>query len=397
MIGQQVSKYEVIREIGRGGMGVVFHASDPDLRREVALKVLSPARTEDARRRRRLVNEARAASSLDHPGIVTIFDILRHRDSDVIVMELIEGRSLRAELQSEGKLPWQRAIEIALQLAEAMAAAHLRGVIHRDLKPENVMLDVTDRVKVLDFGLAKLDPRIKPDLEDEKTFVSSLGTDLDIGVGTVAYMAPEQALGEPTDSRVDIFSFGVILYEMLAGRRPFRGVTSLASLKATVFASPTALQPGDDLPQSLGQLLDTCLAKRPSDRPKDFGAILHTLTALQRGADLSSATVEEGRPSDSRKSVRQAERNIAESRAEGEADAQLAGTLRDCVGHAAVDTHRRDQECQQAQRTDQDREVGLLSQSGFLVSLEGTDFVQDATGQVGLESLPNTRRQLEGR
>ncbi|MEM9557551.1 MAG: serine/threonine-protein kinase [Acidobacteriota bacterium] len=295
MEGQSVSKYEVIREIGRGGMGVVFQARDPDLRRDVALKVLSPDRPGSARRRRRLVHEARAASGVDHPGIVTVFDIVRHRDSDVIVMELVEGRTLRSELVRCGRIPWARAVRVGLELADAMAAAHRGGVVHRDLKPENIMLGSDGAVKVLDFGLATLDPTVTPELDTEETILSSVGTDPDIAVGTVAYMAPEQALGEPVDGRADVFAFGVVLYEMLCGRRPFRGATALASLQATVFDRPASFDPADELPTELQRLIAACLEKRPAERPPEFDGIARTMAALVPAAEGLSAG--DGRPS----------------------------------------------------------------------------------------------------
>ncbi len=291
MIGEQVSKYVVIEEIGRGGMGVVYRAHDPDLRRDVALKVLVPDQARDGRRQRKFVEEARAASSLNHPGIVTVFDVVHHFGSDVMVMELIPGRSLRSEIQRLGELPWRRALEVGLRISEAMAAAHRGGLVHRDLKPENVMLVVDGRVKVLDFGLAKLDPVVSPDPDDDlATRVSSFEAEL--GAGTVSYMAPEQALGEAVDAQSDIFAFGVILYEMITGRRPFRGPTALATLQATVFEPPAALACSRDLPPQVSRLIGDCLEKKPSNRPQDFAAIIRVLEPCSQGSGETAINVE---------------------------------------------------------------------------------------------------------
>ncbi len=285
MIGQQVSKYAVIEEIGRGGMGVVYRAHDPDLRRDVALKVLAPNRTHDARRKRKFVQEARAASSLDHPGIVTVFDVVHHRGHGVIVMELVAGRSLRTELQRQPRLAWPRAVEVGLELADAMAAAHRRGIVHRDLKPENLKFSCDGRLKVLDFGLATLDPLVTPDPDDDAaTWLSGVALSVDAGAGTVTYMAPEQALGESVGPPADIFAFGVILYEMVCGRRPFRGSSALATLQAIAFDRPKTVEPIEGLPPAVRSLIDACLEKKPINRPKTFDAVAQVLEELRQAS-----------------------------------------------------------------------------------------------------------------
>ncbi|MCG8461560.1 MAG: serine/threonine protein kinase, partial [Holophagales bacterium] len=242
MIGETVASYEVVEELGRGGMGIVYRAHDRRLRRDVALKVLHPERVSDAKRQRRFVREARTASALAHPGIVTVFDIVQHEGAYALVMELVPGVPLRQLLRG-GHLPWRRALGLAVQLAEAVHAAHREGIVHRDLKPENVMVASGDRVKVLDFGIAKLSPLVSPTDDDSpgddgETVLSSLSHDRELGAGTLVYMAPEQALAEKMDERTDVFAFGILLYEMLVGQPPFRGSSPISTIRALLYEQP---------------------------------------------------------------------------------------------------------------------------------------------------------------
>ena len=217
MIGRTLTHYKVIAELGSGGMGVVYKALDLRLDRHVALKILPPDRSQDDDRRARFLHEARAASALNDPHIVTIFDIFTDDGTDVLVMEFVQGRTLR-DILNDGPMPVARALDIALQVAEGVGTAHTAGIVHRDLKPGNVMVTERGRVKVLDFGLAKLVG--SGSIADQPT-ISSPTTVAGMLLGTVDYMSPEQAKGDPIDGRSDVFSLGAMLYEMLAGARPF--------------------------------------------------------------------------------------------------------------------------------------------------------------------------------
>src|SRR5262245_20309101 len=201
----------VRRPLSRGGMGLVYRARDERLRREVAIKVLPASFANDADRLRRFEQEAHATSALNHPNILTIYDIGAHEEAPFIVAELLEGEELRAQLES-GALPARRAIDYALQITQGLAAAHEKGIVHRDLKPENLFVTKDGRVKILDFGLAKLRPP-QPGVVDGDAPTQKRLTDPGVVMGTVGYMSPEQVRGEETDHRADIFAFGVILYE----------------------------------------------------------------------------------------------------------------------------------------------------------------------------------------
>ena len=217
MIGQTLDHYRIESKIGEGGMGVVYGARDTHLDRPVAVKVLPPDRVADPARKQRFVQEARAASALNHPNIVTIHDIRSQDGVDFIVMEYVEGKTLDERIPARGMRPTE-ALKSAVQIADALAKAHGAGIIHRDLKPSNVMVTEEGRVKVLDFGLAKL---LEPaDYSDEAaTLTAGPLTEEGAVVGTAAYMSPEQAEGRKLDGRSDIFSFGSVLYEMVTGRK----------------------------------------------------------------------------------------------------------------------------------------------------------------------------------
>ena len=215
--GARIGPYEILDAIGAGGMGEVYRARDTRLHRDVALKVLPPALVSDPGRRTRFVQEARAASALEHPHIAVIHEIAETDGTIFIVMELIRGEPLKA-LISRGPLPASRTIELALEIAEALARAHESGIVHRDLKPANVMITADGHVKVIDFGLAKLTGRRDED-ETATVVVADDLTGAGMVVGTAAYMSPEQALGAGIDHRSDIFTFGIMLQEMLTGWR----------------------------------------------------------------------------------------------------------------------------------------------------------------------------------
>jgi hypothetical protein len=274
--GTRIGPYEVLAPLGSGGMGEVFRARDTRLGREVALKTLPPAFAQDRERLERFEREARTAGSLQHPGIVTVFDIGTHEGRPYIVSELVEGESLRVLIQ-RGALKPARALEIATALAEALAAAHARGIVHRDLKPENVVIARDGRVKLLDFGLAKLVQRELPQGED--TSARTLDGTL---LGTAAYMAPEQARGGAADHRADLFALGCVLHEMLSGRSPFHRDSPVETLAALLKEEPPALPaaaasavPGLEL------LLRRCMEKQPADRFESARDLAVALEALR--------------------------------------------------------------------------------------------------------------------
>jgi serine/threonine protein kinase len=217
-----LSPYRIVKQLGAGGMGEVYRAQDARLDREVAIKVLPASFANDADRLRRFEVEAKATGALNHPNILTVHDIGTHDGSPFVVSELLDGAELRAQL-NEGALPMRKAIEYAQQITAGLSAAHEKGVVHRDLKPENLFVTQDGRVKILDFGLAKLKPRKLAGGVDSNTPTKLPLTDPGVVMGTVGYMSPEQVRGQEADHRADIFSFGMILYEMLTGQRAFGG------------------------------------------------------------------------------------------------------------------------------------------------------------------------------
>src|SRR5262245_9795959 len=260
-VGQTIGHYEIIREIGRGGMGKVYLARDTQLGRQVALKLLLPRFTEDEQRVRRLRQEARVASALNHPNIIVIYEIGEVKTAagalHYIATEFIEGRTLGALIRS-GEMKLGEALEVAIQVASALSAAHAAGIVHRDIKPENIMLRPDGYVKVLDFGLAKLSEHLATDAARSDKVETDPGTVL----GTVSYMSPEQARGLETDARSDIFSLGVVLYEMITGRRPFEGETTADVMASLLGKEPKPLaEAASSAPGGLQRLVDRMLAK----------------------------------------------------------------------------------------------------------------------------------------
>ena len=272
LAGRTVSHFEVRAPLGAGGMGVVYAAEDTRLGRMVALKVPLPERHLDASGRRRFLNEARAAAALDHPNLCSIHEVGESEEGILfLAMPLYRGETLQARLQREGSLPLDEAVSIARQIACGLAAAHAEGIVHRDLKPGNVMLLPDGLVKVLDFGLAKA----------RAVTVSATGGVL----GTAAYMAPEQIRNLPVDGRTDLWALGVVLYEMVAGRKPFRGEHDASLAHAIVHDDP--LRPGDlrvAVPAGLEALILSLLAKDPSRRPADAAEVERFLGAVAAGA-----------------------------------------------------------------------------------------------------------------
>jgi serine/threonine protein kinase len=243
--GQEVSHYRLVDKLGEGGMGVVWRAFDSELKRHVAIKSLTESELSDDDLRARFLHEAQAASALNHPNIVTIYDIFRHEGATFLVMELVEGQPLH-------HLPLKDALANAIQIADALAAAHKIGIVHRDLKPANVMVTPSGRVKVLDFGLAKRAGPMGPQ------------TAQGIIAGTASYMSPEQAEGKDVDTRSDIFSFGAVLYEMVSGRRAFDGIAAILK------EDPKALA---GIPAELQKTISRCLRKDPERRVQHIGDV----------------------------------------------------------------------------------------------------------------------------
>jgi len=280
MIGQTIDRYRVVEKLGQGGMGVVYKARDTVLERFVALKVLPPDKSSDPERRRRFLQEAKSASALNHPGIVSVHDVLTIDNQDILVMELVEGETLEA-LLARRRPPLSEVLGLGIAVADALARAHAAGIVHRDLKPQNVMV-TSEGVKVLDFGLAKLveTPFVQTEAPTVAPDESSLTHQRAI-LGTVGWMSPEQASGDAVDTRSDIFAFGVLMYEMLTGQHPFRRRTTLETLAAIRDEepqAPTSIVPA--LPPEAERAVLRCLRKEPGRRWQslsDLGSVLEDL------------------------------------------------------------------------------------------------------------------------
>jgi Tol biopolymer transport system component/predicted Ser/Thr protein kinase len=284
MIGKTVSHYRILEKLGGGGMGVVYKAEDTKLGRTVALKVLPPERVADPNRKRRFVQEARAASALNHPNIITIYDIDEADGVHFIAMEYVQGKTLDRLIARHG-LRVNEALKYAVQMAAALAKAHSAGIVHRDLKPTNVMVTDDGLVKVLDFGLAKLTEAAP---EGDAETVATVGPTTEEGmiVGTVGYMSPEQAEGKPVDARSDIFSFGSVLYEMLTGQRAFQGETKASTIAAILREEPKPLsQVVEGLPREVERVVRRCLRKDPAHRFQDMDDLKVALEELKAESD----------------------------------------------------------------------------------------------------------------
>ena len=278
MIGRTLDHYRIESTLGQGGMGVVYKARDIHLNRTVAVKVLPPEKVADPDRRDRFVREARAASALNHPNIVSIYDIRSVEGVDFIVMEHVEGRTLDEVIPATG-MGVPETLRYAIQIADALARAHGAGILHRDVKPSNVMLTSEGRVKVLDFGLAKLvEPR---ESSTEAATMTRPLTEEGVVMGTAAYMSPEQAEGRPLDARSDVFSFGAVLYEMVTGRRPFAGDSRLAILHRIVSEEPAPPSGLAAIPSDLEKTILRCLRKDPARRYQSMADLKVALEDLE--------------------------------------------------------------------------------------------------------------------
>jgi eukaryotic-like serine/threonine-protein kinase len=273
LIGKRLGPYEISGKIGRGGMGVVYLAQDIRLDRSVAIKMLAPEYTSDANQRERLKREAKIAASLSHPGIATVYSFEESDDRLYIVSEYVQGRTLN-QFTADGPWTFSQILDTAIQIAGALAAAHEQGIIHRDLKPENVVRTDQGVIKILDFGLARLEPR------DDRTSDQRL-TRSGMFLGTPAYASPEQLLGSQVDRNTDIFSFGLMLYEMAAGRHPFIKTDSMSTIARILEAEVPALNLiNPEIPKEFDRIVRRCLNKKPADRYGNTRDLLAELEQL---------------------------------------------------------------------------------------------------------------------
>ncbi len=286
MIGETLSHYKILEKLGEGGMGEVYRAHDTSkLDRDVALKVLPEELARDPERLKRFEREAAVIAALNHPNIVTIHSIEEAGGLHFITMELVKGQTL-SDVIPAGGLALARFFDLAVPLVDAVSSAHAEGVAHRDLKPANIMLDEQGRVKVLDFGLAKL---FEKNVETDAT----VGPDSDTGkgqiLGTVAYMSPEQAEGKPIDHRSDVFSLGIILYEMATGERPFKGETNISTLSSILKDTPPSVtEVKQSLPRHVGRIVNRCLAKSPDRRYQSVLDLRNDLRDLKEEGEQSA-------------------------------------------------------------------------------------------------------------
>ena len=304
--GNRLGSFEILAPLGAGGMGEVYRGRDTRLDRQVAIKVLPAEFSTNEERLHRFEQEARSASALNHPNIITIYEIGTLDSRSFIAMELVDGNTLREVLQS-GPIPARKAVQIATQIADGLAKAHEAGIVHRDLKPENIMVSKDGFVKILDFGLAKVQKAVS----SEKVSILPTAAKTDVGVvlGTVGYMSPEQASGSEIDFRSDQFSFGAILYEMLIGRRAFSKKTNVETLAAIINEDPERVQSSNrEVAAPIRWIIDQCLEKNPQDRyasTRDLARDLQNIRDhFSEVLNVTSSTVDAVGPASSRKKIR---------------------------------------------------------------------------------------------
>jgi eukaryotic-like serine/threonine-protein kinase len=299
-VGDKLGPYEIVAPLGAGGMGEVYRARDTRLGRDVAVKVLPAAFSADSERLRRFEQEARAVAVLSHPNILAIHDIGTHEGAPYLVTELLEGETLRERL-GEGPLPVRKALDIAIQAARGISAAHEKGIIHRDLKPANIFLTNDGRVKVLDFGLAKLASGdgvgVSETQSPTRTVSPITQTEAGVVLGTAGYMSPEQVRGKPADARSDIFALGTILYEMLSGQRAFEKDSSADTMAAILKDEPPELAGGGKkIPPAVERIVRHCLEKNPAERFQSARDLAFDLEALSGASTTSAAALVAAKP-----------------------------------------------------------------------------------------------------
>ncbi|MDQ6699106.1 MAG: serine/threonine protein kinase, partial [Acidobacteriota bacterium] len=309
----RVGPYEIVAPLGAGGMGEVYRAKDARLGREVAIKVLPHEFARDPERLRRFEQEARALGALNHPNIVAIYDIGIHDEAPYVASELLEGESLRTTLLqagalqagANGKLPIRKVLDFAKQIACGLAGASAKGLVHRDLKPDNIFVLSDGRVKILDFGLAKqtAPPASASQSEPASVETVALETSPGLVLGTVGYMSPEQVRGHGTDSRSDIFGFGCVLYEMLAGRRAFQGSAGMEVMSAILRDDPLPIADlNPHVPAALEAILCRCLEKNPEQRFQSAADLAFALEALSGSSSDTFSGIRRALPSPAAKS-----------------------------------------------------------------------------------------------
>ncbi|NNF00053.1 MAG: serine/threonine protein kinase, partial [Pyrinomonadaceae bacterium] len=276
--GTKISHYKILSEIGKGGMGEVYLAQDTKLNRNVAIKFLSEEWSKDSDKLNRFIQEAQAASALNHPNIITIHGIDETEGSQYIALEYIEGETLTERLNN--KLKFNEALNIATQIASALDAAHTAGIVHRDIKPDNVMIREDGIVKILDFGIAKLTEQKKPKVESEDATAVQVNTTPGMIIGTANYMSPEQAKGKEIDSRTDVFSFGVLLYQMVCGSLPFEGESPLEIIGSILNKEPNPLNESE-IPSDLRKIISKSLRKERDERYQTIKGLLADLKELK--------------------------------------------------------------------------------------------------------------------